>query len=1404
MLRLKFIRTLQLELEFVVAKSNHFRQSKRQLVVERLCGRSLLASDLGFDPSDIPLEPAEFVQRDREFYASYNASALPTQVPLAETFLLHSRPTATKTVYLDFDGAVTVGTAWNRQYNAATITSPAYDPDRNGAAFTNAELRRIQGIWQRVAADFAPFDINVTTQDPGEAALVNTGGSDVAWGIRVIMTVDNFANSGAGGFAFINSFNWGYESAGATDTPCYVFNTTEVSVAAAVTHEVGHAVGLSHDGTTSSHPSQPSAAYYNGHGTGENSWGPIMGVGGYYSNVTTWDAGEYFGSNNNTASANYNRGADDIAIITGFNGFGVIPDDHGDVRNSATTVDYLRPNQADPNLIEVSLFGTIQTRTDLDFVRFETGTGRINLTIDPYISEAWIANSSGTFDRTIERAFYGTVWEDNQGANLDVEAKLYDASGTLIATSNPTGLRASFTNLSLTAGTYFISVDGVGFGTPSISPPIGYTDYGSLGQYLVSGTITSLGVDVDLGSGAATYVENSSPVAISPNATFRDSFGVIYDLLILTASITNNAEATDQLTIISTGTNSGQISTSNNRISFGGVVIGTFTRVQNRLIVDLSANADRTSVEALIRNIGYSSVSDGPSTLARKIEVSFGLGVSKTRDVLVVAKNDSPSFANTSLPVIDEDVPTPVGRAISALGGFSDPDPGSFLTGVAIVGNSADGLTEGSWYYSSDQGGTWTPVGVVNDTTSSLLLRASDWLGFQPVANYFGNPGRLKIRALDDSFVGSFSSSIGDQRKFLDSTTRALIDGPVSVGVGDLLVSVRNINDAPVANVQRVQIPAVQDRPVDFKFDEQFPGGVFSDIDSTRLTWSLSPIGFTQLPAWINFDPVAHTLKGVPGNVDVGTIEFLLTAADSFASVSVPLKITVENVNDAPQILDLIGNTVIENSVGAKIGQVVSFDPDLNDALTYSVSDTRFVFNDGALYLKSSAFLDFELENQVDLTIFVTDNGTPLLSASRQFTISVADANEFFPSFASQDLMIPHNRVNNQRLGVVTATDQDTQQIVKYSIQQDEAGIFEIDSDSGEVRLKSGAKVSEKNYRLFIGAYDNGEPSNSRVVLFNVSVEIPNQFAPALTSSRNLSIAENSPAGSIIGRVIGTDADGDTNLRYSTSSSLFSINPTTGFLSLAAAQLNYETQSSYIVSVNITDSVAPIRTSSHSITISVQNTNDPPSAIKLVDAKAPTLQKGVALSQIVVTDEDPAAAYTYSTTDSRFEWRNGILALRTSAFFAAAQGGTTTTVDITVTDANDPSSSASLPLSIEIVSNPFPWRNPKSSLDVDGKGSVTALDALLVINALNSSTIGRGPLSVPRELAQLSLHFIDTSGDNALSPLDALLVLNGLDAGGEGEVAATPQAVDVLPVSVAPQTWLDAFTSLEEERKRRG
>ena len=135
--------------------------------------------------------------------------------PDSQTFLLHSLPGATKVIYLDFDGHTTTGTYWNGSYGATIVSAP-FNVD-GVAGFSSAELEEIQFIWQRVAEDYLPYGVDVTTQDPGLEALRKYGLGDQKWGQRVVISPSSSWFGNYGGVAYVGSFNWN------TDTPCFVF-----------------------------------------------------------------------------------------------------------------------------------------------------------------------------------------------------------------------------------------------------------------------------------------------------------------------------------------------------------------------------------------------------------------------------------------------------------------------------------------------------------------------------------------------------------------------------------------------------------------------------------------------------------------------------------------------------------------------------------------------------------------------------------------------------------------------------------------------------------------------------------------------------------------------------------------------------------------------------------------------------------------------------------------------------------------------------------------------------------------------------------------------------------------------------------------------------------------------------
>ena len=300
-------------------------------------------------------------------------------------------------------------------------------------------MERIQAIWQRVVEDYAPFDVDVTTEAPPADRLTRSGSTDNVFGTTVLITSSTGVYScSCGGVAYLGIF----DDTSDFNKPALVFYNqlgggNEKYVAEAISHEAGHNMGLSHDGTAST-------GYYQGHGSGATGWAPIMGVG-YYQALVQWSKGEYSGANN----------VEDDFVVMAANGLPLRADDHGNTIGSASA---LVAGSAG-GMTTLSGEGVIERPSDVDVFSFSAGAGTVTLNV------ATAARSS----------------------NLDLLIELRDAAGSLLASANPIdALPATLSYNAALAGTYYLTVQGVGKGDRLTT---GYSDYGSLGQYAISGNV---------------------------------------------------------------------------------------------------------------------------------------------------------------------------------------------------------------------------------------------------------------------------------------------------------------------------------------------------------------------------------------------------------------------------------------------------------------------------------------------------------------------------------------------------------------------------------------------------------------------------------------------------------------------------------------------------------------------------------------------------------------------------------------------------------------------------------------------------------------------------------------------------------------------------------------------------
>ncbi|KNC54572.1 uncharacterized protein AMSG_10426 [Thecamonas trahens ATCC 50062] len=323
-----------------------------------------------------------------------------------------TRANAPDCFHLDFDGGVVTGSAWNAYTSQPAMVYDAWSLDGNFVDFSSAERDVIKAVVTRVAEDFIAFNVTVTTDESICAAYPPQRRATIA----ITPPTAGWRRPAASRLRLLPAVM------GLSDH----LDDRVNAIGDSVSHELGHQLGLSHDGWAI-------LSHYLGH----YGWGPIMGTP-YTMSVTQWSKGEYSGATNTE---------DDLAIIG--TKLSHARDSIGDTFADALDI------MTAPRPPAYSIISAITSSSDVDCISFVAGNGSITVTAH--------------------------ILAD--GPNLDVGLTAYiDVEAEPVVTVAPDDqLHAELLLVEPENGRrYAVCVTGTG---NRIGFSSGFSDYGSLGYY---------------------------------------------------------------------------------------------------------------------------------------------------------------------------------------------------------------------------------------------------------------------------------------------------------------------------------------------------------------------------------------------------------------------------------------------------------------------------------------------------------------------------------------------------------------------------------------------------------------------------------------------------------------------------------------------------------------------------------------------------------------------------------------------------------------------------------------------------------------------------------------------------------------------------------------------------------
>ena len=385
-------------------------------------------------------------------------------------------------------------------------------------------------------------------------------------------------------------------------------------------------------------------------------------------------------------------------------------------------------------------------------------------------------------------------------------------------------------------------------------------------------------------------------------------------------------------------------------------------------------------------------------------------------------------------------------------------------------------------------------------------------------------------------------------------------------------------------------------------------------------------------------------------------------------------------LNTFPTLNDTL-ISINENPVnGSFIGNLLGFDSDANDTLSYQIISGNVanytLLNGGKLYVATPLAIDVETNPFDTIYVRVTDDGDPMLSDSGRVVIRILDLNEK-PVIVTDTFLIDENSVNGLFVGTANSIDVDTLTSFSYTVIGGANTTFEINPTTGAITVKDSTYLdveTTETFELVVEVSDGGlvadlYDTTAYVINLNDINEKP------IIGDSTFVINENAPQSDTIGTMYAVDVDVNTSFRYvlyGGDVSAIGIS-TNGILTIKdSAQFSYENRAFFEVDMVVFDGgLSPEMSDSAKIRVNIIDLNEKPILNDSLFTIIENSPNGDYLGTVLATDVDSTKSFNYTLIGgdtSAIEMDlNGVLTIKDSVQFSY-ENRAYFEVDIEVTD----------------------------------------------------------------------------------------------------------------------------------------